>query len=107
MPLTFAAPDDAALPLHVLEPDAVEGWAAGGGFALALACPTVVASREARFIAGFTKIALMPDMGLLSTLPARIGPARASTPTPRSGSWRWRPNWLPRTGMWSDAATPT
>lgn len=56
---------------------AVEGWAAGGGFALALACPTVVASREARFIAGFTKIALMPDMGLLSTLPARICPARA------------------------------
>ncbi|MGR3273144.1 leucyl aminopeptidase family protein [Thalassococcus profundi] len=28
MPLTFAAPADAALPLHVLEPDAVEGWAA-------------------------------------------------------------------------------
>ncbi|TRW94598.1 enoyl-CoA hydratase/isomerase family protein [Paracoccus sp. M683] len=56
---------------------AVEGWAAGGGLALALACPTVVASREARFIASFTKIALMPDMGLLSTLPARIGPARA------------------------------
>lgn len=56
---------------------AVEGWAAGGGFALALACPTIVASREARFVASFTKIALMPDMGLLSTLPARIGPARA------------------------------
>ncbi|MEO1986457.1 MAG: enoyl-CoA hydratase/isomerase family protein [Martelella sp.] len=56
---------------------AVEGWAAGGGFALALACPTVVASREAQFVASFTRIALMPDMGLLSTLPARIGPARA------------------------------
>ncbi|KZL15485.1 putative enoyl-CoA hydratase echA8 [Pseudovibrio axinellae] len=56
---------------------AVEGWAAGGGFALAMACPMVVASREARFVASFTKIALMPDMGLLSTLPSRIGPARA------------------------------
>lgn len=56
---------------------AVEGWAAGGGFALALACPTIVASREARFTAGFTRIALMPDMGLLCTLPARIGPALA------------------------------
>ncbi|WP_375262995.1 enoyl-CoA hydratase/isomerase family protein [Palleronia sp.] len=55
---------------------AIEGWAAGGGFALALACPMVVASREARFVAAFTKIALMPDMGLLSTLPARIGPAK-------------------------------
>ncbi|WP_319530172.1 enoyl-CoA hydratase/isomerase family protein [uncultured Cohaesibacter sp.] len=55
---------------------AVEGWAAGGGFALALACPTIVASGEARFVASFTKIGLIPDMGLLSTLPARIGPAR-------------------------------
>ncbi|WP_417741827.1 enoyl-CoA hydratase/isomerase family protein [Salipiger sp.] len=56
---------------------AVEGWAAGGGLALALACPMVVASREARFTAAFTKIGLIPDMGLLSTLPARIGAARA------------------------------
>lgn len=56
---------------------AVEGWAAGGGFALAMACPVVVASNEARFVASFTKIALMPDMGLFSTLPLRIGPARA------------------------------
>lgn len=56
---------------------AVEGWAAGGGFALALACPTIVASREARFVAAFTRIGLIPDMGLLATLPARIGAARA------------------------------
>jgi enoyl-CoA hydratase/carnithine racemase len=56
---------------------AVEGWAAGGGFALALACPLIVASREARFVASFTKIALMPDMGLLCTLQARIGSAKA------------------------------
>lgn len=56
---------------------AVEGWAAGAGFGLALACPTVVASREARFVTSFTKIGLIPDMGLLATLPARIGPARA------------------------------
>ena len=56
---------------------AVEGWAAGGGFAVAMACPTVVAARDARFIASFTKIGLIPDMGLLATLPARIGPARA------------------------------
>lgn len=56
---------------------AVEGWAAGGGFALAMACPTIVASREANFVAGFTKIGLIPDMGMLATLPARVGPARA------------------------------
>ncbi|EPX77099.1 enoyl-CoA hydratase/isomerase family protein [Litoreibacter arenae] len=56
---------------------AVEGWAAGGGFALVMACPTIVASREAKFVASFTKIGLIPDMGLLATLPARVGPARA------------------------------
>lgn len=56
---------------------AVEGWAAGGGFALAVACPTVIAAREARFTASFTKIGLIPDMGLLATLPARTGPAQA------------------------------
>ncbi|MFS4437771.1 enoyl-CoA hydratase/isomerase family protein [Paracoccaceae bacterium GXU_MW_L88] len=56
---------------------AVEGWAAGGGFALAMACPIVVASREARFTAAFTKIGLIPDMGLLATLLARIGPAKS------------------------------
>ena len=56
---------------------AVDGWAAGGGFALALACPTIVAAKDARFMASFTKIGLIPDMGLLATLPARIGAARS------------------------------
>lgn len=56
---------------------AVEGWAAGGGFAVALACPTIVASRAARFTASFTRIGLVPDMGLLATLPVRIGAAKA------------------------------
>ena len=54
----------------------VEGWAAGGGFALALACPTIVASKESRFVASFTKIGLIPDMGILATMPARIGAAQ-------------------------------
>lgn len=56
---------------------AVEGWAAGGGFALALACPTIIASRQARFTASFTRIGLIPDMGMLATLPARVGAVRA------------------------------
>lgn len=54
---------------------AVEGWAAGGGFALAAACEVVVASRRARFVSSFGKIGLIPDMGLMATLPARIGVA--------------------------------
>lgn len=56
---------------------AVEGWAVGGGLSLAMACPIVVASGEARFVSGFNRIGLVPDMGLLATLPLRIGPARA------------------------------
>lgn len=56
---------------------AVDGWAAGGGFALAMACPTIVAGGDAQFVASFTKIGLIPDMGLLATLPARIGSSRA------------------------------
>ncbi|CTQ31264.1 enoyl-CoA hydratase/isomerase family protein [Jannaschia rubra] len=65
--------------VHLSKPlvAAVEGWAAGGGFALAMACPVVVVARDARFTAAFTKIGLIPDMGLLATLPARIGPAKA------------------------------
>ncbi|MGY4167725.1 enoyl-CoA hydratase/isomerase family protein [Bradyrhizobium sp. USDA 4529] len=56
---------------------AVEGWAAGAGFSLALACEIVVAAQTARFASSFGKIGLIPDMGLLATLPARIGTMRA------------------------------
>lgn len=56
---------------------AVEGWAAGGGFSLALACDTIVAAEGAKFLAPFGKIGLIPDMGILATLPARIGTGRA------------------------------
>jgi len=56
---------------------AVEGWAAGAGVGLALCCDTVVASAEARFVLPFGKVGLVPDFGLLHTLPLRIGQGRA------------------------------
>ena len=56
---------------------AVEGWCVGAGLSLACACDTIVAGDGARFMAGFGKVGLMPDLGLPFTLPARVGVARA------------------------------
>jgi len=42
---------------------AVEGWAAGGGMSLALACDLVVAAADARFAMSYAKIGLTPDGG--------------------------------------------
>jgi len=58
---------------------AVEGWAAGAGLSLCALCDTVVASSDARFRAGFGQVGLLPDMGLLHSLPRRIGVGRART----------------------------
>ncbi|GAA4237771.1 enoyl-CoA hydratase/isomerase family protein [Actinomadura meridiana] len=56
---------------------AVEGAAAGLGVSLAAACDHVVAAEDARFVAGFGKVGLVPDGGLLWTLPKRVGMGRA------------------------------
>ena len=56
---------------------AVEGWAAGAGFSLALCCDAVVAGAGAKFVAAFPKVGLVGDAGLLHTLPARVGLGRA------------------------------
>lgn len=56
---------------------AVEGWCVGAGMGMALCCDTVVAGAGARFMAGFGKIGLVPDFGLLHTLPRRVGEGRA------------------------------
>ncbi len=56
---------------------AVEGWCVGAGLSLALCCDTIVAAEDARFAAGFGGVGLVADLGLLHTLPLRIGQARA------------------------------
>ncbi|MDO5371683.1 enoyl-CoA hydratase/isomerase family protein [Paracoccus sp. (in: a-proteobacteria)] len=56
---------------------AVEGWAAGAGLSIALACDGIVAGEGARFLASFVRVGLIPDLGMLGSLPARIGPAPA------------------------------
>ncbi len=56
---------------------AVEGWCVGAGLGMALCCDTIVAAAGARFMAGFGKIGLIPDFGLLHTLPRRVGEGRA------------------------------
>jgi 2-(1,2-epoxy-1,2-dihydrophenyl)acetyl-CoA isomerase len=62
-------------PLPVIA--AVEGFAVGGGLALAAACDHVIAAKSANFRSGFGKIGLIPDMGSAWTLPMRMGLGRA------------------------------
>lgn len=56
---------------------AVEGGAFGGGLSVALLADQVISADNARFCASFAKIGLMPDVGLLATLTARVGIGRA------------------------------
>ncbi|MGO4836541.1 enoyl-CoA hydratase/isomerase family protein, partial [Rhizobiaceae sp. 2RAB30] len=48
---------------------AVEGWAIGGGLALACCCDRIVAAENARFVYGFDRMAVLPDVGLMHSLP--------------------------------------
>lgn len=56
---------------------AVDGAAYGGGMSLALCCDLVVAAESARFCASFARVGLVPDMGIMWSLPRRVGAARA------------------------------
>lgn len=56
---------------------AVDGPAYGGGFSLALAADFVLATPRARFCSVFQRIGLVPDMGLLYSLPRLVGLAKA------------------------------
>jgi len=52
---------------------AVEGSAYGAGFSMAMACDFVVADDNTRFCAAFGRVGLVPDYGLLWSLPQRAG----------------------------------
>ena len=56
---------------------AVDGPSFGAGFGLALAADFVVASPRARFCLSFMRLGLVPDFGVLHTLPRIVGVQRA------------------------------
>ncbi len=56
---------------------AVEGFCVGAGLSVALCCDTIVAGAGAQFAAGFGRVGLIADLGLLHTLPLRVGHGRA------------------------------
>jgi 2-(1,2-epoxy-1,2-dihydrophenyl)acetyl-CoA isomerase len=56
---------------------AVNGAAVGGGLALALLADIVIASSNAYFMSGYSKLGALPDVGVLQTLPWAIGSLRA------------------------------
>jgi enoyl-CoA hydratase/carnithine racemase len=56
---------------------AVEGWAAGAGFSLAIASDYVVASSASNYICAFGKVGILPDIAMLWSLSQRIGMGEA------------------------------
>jgi enoyl-CoA hydratase/carnithine racemase len=54
---------------------AVEGAAAGAGFALALGCDLIVAANDARFVMSHAKLGLSPDAGATARLSEALPPA--------------------------------
>jgi crotonobetainyl-CoA hydratase len=56
---------------------AINGWAAGGGLEIALACDLIVASRDARLALPEVTRGLVPDAGGMLRLPKRVPRALA------------------------------
>ena len=63
------------LPVPVIA--SVHGAIAGGGFSLAMACDLVIATRSARFVVAYPKLATSSDGGLSYFLRQRLGAVRA------------------------------
>ncbi|MBB5423503.1 enoyl-CoA hydratase/carnithine racemase [Paraburkholderia sp. JPY158] len=56
---------------------AVEGTCYGAGVSLAAACDVVVSADTAKYSCAFSKVGLLPDTGILWTLPQKIGGGKA------------------------------
>ncbi|MGE3993272.1 enoyl-CoA hydratase/isomerase family protein [Pseudorhodoplanes sp.] len=52
---------------------AVDGYAYGAGLSLAVACDLLITQPSAKMCSAFGKVGLIPDLGLLWTLPQKIG----------------------------------
>lgn len=63
---------------------AVEGDAYGAGCSIALACDVVVATPKSRFGMAFSKIGVVPDMGMFYSLSQRVGRPKAKQMMMRS-----------------------
>ena len=55
----------------------VNGVAVGGGMGLAFAGDIIVAAKSAKFMAGFFRVGVCPDVATMYTLPRLVGMARA------------------------------
>jgi 2-(1,2-epoxy-1,2-dihydrophenyl)acetyl-CoA isomerase len=55
----------------------IHGACAGAGMSLALACDLRMASQDATFFTGFSKVGLIPDASMTYTLPRLVGQAKA------------------------------
>lgn len=65
------------LPIPVVV--AAQGYCAGAGAGMALLADVIVVGPDSKFLFPFLRLGLAPDWGLLRTLPARVGQARART----------------------------
>lgn len=83
---------------------AVNGLAAGSGFALALACDQRVASTRAVFSAGYGRLGLTPDGGLSYLLPRLLGEVQALSLL--IGDQRLKAHEAARIGLVSDVVEP-
>ncbi len=81
------------LPLLRLEKPVVvgvNGIAVGGGMGLAFAGDLIVAAESARFMAGFFRIGVCPDVATMYTLPRLVGMARAKQLLFGNATWSAR-----------------